>query len=138
MNFKNFLENLDLGHLDTEVFRSLSDSKTDDQTSELIEPFNDISQKCPPTDLEKMGKVPKELLAELKTLGFFGLDIPEAYGGLGLSLPQYLRIVEDVATQNLDLGFTAFTHLSIGTKGIILFDLYNKIDFSSNPVACPI
>ena len=124
MKFKNFLENLYLGHLDTEVFRSLSDLKTDDQTIELIERFQDISHK--------------ELLAELKTLGFFGLDIPEAYGGLGLSLPQYLRIVENVATQNLDLGFTAFTHLSIGTKGIILFDLYNKIDFSSNPVACPI
>ena len=107
--------------LDTEVFRSLSDSKTDDQTIELIERFHDISQKFPPSDLEKMGKVPKELLAELKTLGFFGLDIPKAYGGLGLSLPQYLRIVEDVATQNLDLGFTALAHLSIGTKGIILF-----------------
>lgn len=103
------------------MFRSLSDSKTDDQTIELIERFHDISQKFPPSDLEKMGKVPKELLAELKTLGFFGLDIPMAYGGLGLSLPQYLRIVEDVATQNLDLGFTALAHLSIGTKGIILF-----------------
>ena len=121
MKFRNFLENLYLGRLDTEVFRSLSDSKTDDQTIELIERFHDISQKFPPSDLEKLGKVPKELLAELKTLGFFGLDIPEAYGGLGLSLPQYLRIVEDVATQNLDLGFTAFAHLSIGTKGIILF-----------------
>jgi acyl-CoA dehydrogenase family protein 9 len=87
----------------------------------LIERFHDISQKFPPSALEKMGKVPKELLEELKTLGFFGLDIPKAYGGLGLSLPQYLRIVEDVATQNLDLGITALAHLSIGTKGIILF-----------------
>ncbi|MGD1974889.1 MAG: acyl-CoA dehydrogenase family protein [Desulfobacterales bacterium] len=138
MIFKNFLENLYLGELDTEVFQSLSGPKTDDQTSELIKRFQDISKKYPPSNLEKMGKVPKELLAELKTHGFFGLDIPEAYGGLGLSLPQYLRIVENVATQNLDLGFTALAHLSIGTKGIILFDLYSKIDFSSNPVACQI
>ncbi len=121
MIFKNFLENLYLGHLDIDVFRSLSDSKTDDRTIELIERFHEISQKFSSSDLEKMGKVPKELLAELKTHGFFGLDIPEAYGGLGLSLPQYLRIVEKMATQNLDLGFTALAHLSIGTKGIKLF-----------------
>ena len=121
MKFRNFLENLYLGRLDTELFRSLSDSKTDDQIITLIERFREISQKFPASELEKLGKVPKELLAELKTLGFFGLDIPEAYGGLGLSLPQYLRIVEAVATQNLDLGITALAHLSIGTKGIILF-----------------
>ena len=121
MKFRNFLENLYLGRLDTELFRSLSDSKTDDQIITLIERFREISQKFPASELEKMGKVPKELLEELKTLGFFGLDIPEAYGGLGLSLPQYLRIVEAVATQNLDLGITALAHLSIGTKGIILF-----------------
>jgi hypothetical protein len=66
MKFRNFLENLYLGRLDTEVFRSLSDSKTDDQTIELIERFHDISQQFPPSDLEKTGKVPKELLAELK------------------------------------------------------------------------
>ncbi len=121
MIFKNFLENLYLGEMDTEVFGSLSDPKTDDHTSELIKRFHEISQKFSPSDLEKIGKVPKELLVELKTHGFFGLNIPETYGGLGLSLPQYLKIVEKVATQNLDLGFTALAHLSIGTKGIILF-----------------
>ena len=121
MKFKNFLENLYLGRLDTEVFRTLADSKTEDQTMELIERFHQIGLKFPASDLEKMGSVPKELLAELKKIGFFGLDIPEVYGGLGLSLPQYLRIVEDVANQNMDLGITALAHLSIGTKGITLF-----------------
>jgi len=64
MKFKNFLENLYLGHLDTEVFRSLSDSKAEDQTLALIERFRDISQKFPAPDLEKKGKVPKELLED--------------------------------------------------------------------------
>jgi len=64
MKFKNFLENLYLGHLDTEVFRSLSDSKAEDQTLALIERFRDISQKFPASDLEKKGKVPKELLED--------------------------------------------------------------------------
>ena len=32
MKLKNFLENVYLGRLDTEVFRSLAGSKTEDQT----------------------------------------------------------------------------------------------------------
>jgi hypothetical protein len=62
MKYKNFLENLYFGYLDTEVFRSLSDSETEDQILELINRFHEISQKFPSSDLEKMGIVPKELL----------------------------------------------------------------------------
>ena len=51
--------------------------------------------------------VPKELLAELKMVGFFGLDIPKVYGGLGLSLPQYLKIVEEVDNK---AAFAAWTN----------------------------
>ena len=121
MNYKNFLEKLYFGHLDAEVFRSLSDPKIEDQVQKLLERFHEISQKFPSSDLEKIGTVPKELLTELKQVGFFGLDIPKDFGGLGLNLCQYLKIVEEVATQNLDLGITALAHLSIGTKGILLF-----------------
>jgi acyl-CoA dehydrogenase family protein 9 len=121
MKNKNFLENLYFGYLDTEVFRFLSDSETEDQIRELIKRFHEISQKFPASDLEKIGMVPKELLAELNKIGFFGLDIPKVYGGLGLRLPQYLKVVENVATRNIDLGITALAHLSIGTKGILLF-----------------
>ena len=121
MKFKNFLENLYFGYLDTEMFQSSFASKTEDQILELNERFHKISERFPASELEQMGKVPEELLAELKTIGFFGLDIPKAYGGLGLNLSQYLRLVEDVATQNMDLGITALAHLSIGTKGILLF-----------------
>ena len=94
MKYKNFLENLYFGYLDTEVFRSLSDSETEGDVLELIKRFHEISQRFPASDLEKIGMVPKELLAELNKIGFFGLDIPKVYGGLGLSLPQYLKVVE--------------------------------------------
>ena len=83
------------GYLDTEVFRSLSDSETEGEILELINRFHEISQRFPASDLEKMGMVPKELLAELNKIGFFSLDIPKVNGGLGLSLPQYLKVVEN-------------------------------------------
>jgi acyl-CoA dehydrogenase family protein 9 len=60
-------------------------------------------------------------MEELKKAGFFGLDIPLTYGGIGLNLFQYLSVVEAVASQSMDMGITALAHLSIGTKGILLF-----------------
>lgn len=36
------------------------------------------------TEWEKAGEVPRELLDEIGKLGFFGLRIPEEYGGIGL------------------------------------------------------
>ena len=68
----------------------------------MLERFHKISDKFPASEIERKGKVPEELLAELQTIGFFGLDIPREFSGLGLNISQYLGIVEDVATQNIE------------------------------------
>jgi acyl-CoA dehydrogenase family protein 9 len=121
MDFKNFLEKLYFGHLDLETFRNYPDHDFKEQIQEIIAQYDEISEKFPLSKEENSGLVSKELLEELKSIGFFGLDIPEVYGGLGLSLAQYLTVVENVATRSMDLGITALAHLSIGTKGILLF-----------------
>ena len=121
MDFKNFLEKLYFGHLDMKTFRNYPDHDFKEQTQEIIAQYDEISGKFPLSKEENSGLVSKELLDELKSIGFFGLDIPKAYGGLGLSLPQYLTVVENVATRSMDLAITALAHLSIGTKGILLF-----------------
>jgi acyl-CoA dehydrogenase family protein 9 len=121
MDFNNFLEKLYFGHLDRETFRNYPDHDYKEQIQEIIAQYDEISGKFPLSKEENSGLVSKELLDELKLIGFFGLDIPEVYGGLGLSLSQYLTVVENVATRSMDLGITALAHLSIGTKGILLF-----------------
>ncbi len=121
MNFKNFLEKIYFGHLDMGTFRNYPDHDLDEQIQKIIAQYDRISGKLSPPAEQNSGLVSKELLDELKSTGFFGLDIPEAYGGLGLNLFQYLTVVENVATRSMDLGLTALAHLSIGTKGILLF-----------------
>jgi acyl-CoA dehydrogenase family protein 9 len=121
MDFKNFLEKLYFGHLEMETFRNYPNHDFKEQIQEIIAQYDEISGKFPLSKAENSGLVSKELLDELKLIGFFGLDIPEVYGGLGLSLSQYLTVVENVATRSMDLGITALAHLSIGTKGILLF-----------------
>ena len=121
MDFENFLEKLYFGHLDMEIFRNYPDHDFKEQIQEIIAQYDEISGKFPLSEEENSGLVPKELLDELKSIGFFGLDIPQVYGGIGLSLSQYLTVVENVATRSMDLAITALAHLSIGTKGILLF-----------------
>lgn len=43
------------------------------------------------------GQIPMELRAKMADLGFFGVLIPEEYGGLGLGVFEYAVIVEELA-----------------------------------------
>ncbi|HVV08425.1 acyl-CoA dehydrogenase family protein [Amycolatopsis sp.] len=43
------------------------------------------------------GEIPMELREKMAGLGFFGILIPEEYGGLGLGLSEYAIIVEELA-----------------------------------------
>ena len=121
MKLNNFLADIYFGHLNKDIFHGFKDSKEDDHTRNFIEHYLEISQQYPPRQLEADGRVSSELLEKLKTIGFFGLNIPSTYGGAGLSLRRYLKVVEVVATQSLAMGFTSLAHLSIGVKGIVLF-----------------
>jgi acyl-CoA dehydrogenase family protein 9 len=121
MNYENFLMNVYFGALDTEWFDRFRELKADDTTREIIQKFRVVNSEYPASDLEAKGTVPAELLEKLGRSGYFGLTIPRKYGGVGLSLRQYLYIVESLASQNLSLGILALAHLSIGIKGIVLF-----------------
>ena len=121
MQFNNFLADIYFGHLNKDIFHGYKDAKDDDRTNHFIEQYLEISQQYPPRQLEADERLSSKLLEELKSIGFFGLNIPSTYGGAGLSLRRYLKVVEVVATQSLALGFTSLAHLSIGMKGIVLF-----------------
>lgn len=65
--------------------------------------------------------LPDEVLRDAKTLGLFGLVVPDEYGGLGLSTMGYARIMEEVASIDASLAVTLGGHQSIGLRGLLLF-----------------
>jgi acyl-CoA dehydrogenase family protein 9 len=65
--------------------------------------------------------IPPEVLQGLKDLGLFGTLIPEEYGGIGLSVTGYARIMQEISAIDSSLAVTLGAHLSIGLKGILLF-----------------
>lgn len=121
MVFENFLTETYLGSFDPSAFHAFKDIDATQKSEEMVKNYLEISKAYGALELEKQQKLPKTLLEQLGKIHFFGLNIPELYGGVGLSLTEYLKVVESLAPHNLSLGFTALAHLSIGVKGIVLF-----------------
>ncbi|CAK6441490.1 unnamed protein product [Pipistrellus nathusii] len=69
--------------------------------------------------IDQEGKIPTETLEKLKSLGLFGMQVPEEYGGLGLSNTMYARLGEIVSLDG-SIAVTLAAHQAIGLKGIIL------------------
>ncbi|XP_044790206.1 complex I assembly factor ACAD9, mitochondrial isoform X1 [Bubalus bubalis] len=69
--------------------------------------------------IDQEGKIPDETLEKLKSLGLFGMQVPEEYGGLGLSNTMYARLAEVIGL-DASIAVTLAAHQAIGLKGIIL------------------
>lgn len=121
MNFDNFLARAYFKSLNLKDLQLHNDLQQDEKVDGLIARFEALSQKYPDNSLEKAGCLSPELLEKIRHMGLFGLNIPMEYGGQGLNIHQYLRVVKAISKNSMVLGFTALAHLSIGVKGILLF-----------------
>jgi len=121
MSYENFLTSVYFGRLNKSVFNDFQDLHANDRAQEIIDKYFEVSQEYPAHYLEEKGVLSKEILSKLGEIELFGLNIPTAYGGAGLSLRQYLKVIEEATPQSMAMGFTALAHLSIGIKGIVLF-----------------
>lgn len=121
MDFENFMMNACWGRLDPKPFESFQDLQTDEKTRAIVEDFDRLCDDYPADRLEEQGRIPEEALQRMKTMGIFGLNIPGTFGGVGLNLWKYLKVVEAITARNMVLGFASLAHLSIGVKGILLF-----------------
>ncbi|XP_008563405.1 PREDICTED: acyl-CoA dehydrogenase family member 9, mitochondrial [Galeopterus variegatus] len=94
------------------------------------EELNEINQFVGPVEkffteevdsrkIDQEGKIPEETLEKLKSLGLFGMQVPEEYGGLGLSNTMYARLGEIIGL-DASIAVTLAAHQAIGLKGIIL------------------
>ncbi len=120
MESKTYLKNLYLDALALNDLPAVRETASTGTVSEIVGRYLEISAMHPDTDTEAPD-IRSALIQKMKKIGFFGLTIPKAYGGLGLGLRQYLKIVEMTMASGMALGFTALAHLSIGVKGIVLF-----------------
>jgi alkylation response protein AidB-like acyl-CoA dehydrogenase len=65
------------------------------------------------SELEHADEYPAEIVAGMKRLGLFGLRVPEAYEGLGVSLLLYALIVEEIARGWMSVSGILNTHFIV-------------------------
>uniref|UniRef100_A0A8C6N363 Acyl-Coenzyme A dehydrogenase family, member 9 n=1 Tax=Mus spicilegus TaxID=10103 RepID=A0A8C6N363_MUSSI len=65
--------------------------------------------------IDQEGKIPVDTLEKLKSLGLFGIQVPEEYGGLGLSNTMYARLGE-IISLDASITVTLAAHQAIGLK----------------------
>src|SRR3954470_9234366 len=97
------------------------DAETREQLIDTVRRF--VSERLRPLEAQvaEQDAMPDEVIEEMKGLGLYGLSIPEAYGGLDLSM-------EDEGLVAVELGRTspafrsAFgTNVGIGSQGLVMF-----------------
>jgi acyl-CoA dehydrogenase family protein 9 len=71
--------------------------------------------------VDKGGRFPEPLVKELKEMGLLGMTIPEEYGGSGLPLTAYCRLMEEICHLCASTATIVGAHLGIGCKGIVLY-----------------
>lgn len=63
--------------------------------------------------------VPPHHVLDFGNRGFFGLQIPEKFGGLALTNRDYLRVIEQAAAIDISISMMFFTHNSNGVRPIL-------------------
>ncbi len=71
--------------------------------------------------IDRAAAFPEAQVRELKELGMLGLTVPEEYGGAGLSITAYCRLMEEIGHHCAAIATIVGAHLGIGSKGILLY-----------------
>jgi acyl-CoA dehydrogenase len=92
-----------------------------DEEKEFLEgPVEELCAMVDDWDVHQRGDLPPEAWDYMKEKGFFGLIIPEEYGGLGFSAEARSAVVQKLGTRSLPLSITVMVPNSLGPGELLL------------------
>ncbi|QIM50736.1 acyl-CoA dehydrogenase family protein [Hydrogenophaga crocea] len=97
--------------LDQDTFHLLRDS---------VQRF--VRERLMPAEdhVEEYDEVPEDIVSDMRELGLFGISIPEAYGGIGLSMAQECEVAYELGQTALAFRSVVGTNIGIGSQGILM------------------
>jgi acyl-CoA dehydrogenase len=97
------------------------DPETRGQLIDTVRRF--VSERLRPLEAKvaEEDAMPPEVVEEMKGLGLFGLSIPEAYGGLDLSMEDECLVVVELGRTSPAFRSTFGTNVGIGSQGLVMF-----------------
>ena len=96
------------------------DAETFQQLLETVERF--VAERLQPreAEVEESDRVPEELIQEMRTLGLFGLSIPEGYGGLGLTMAEEAEVILRMGRTSPAFRSVFGTNVGIGSQALVI------------------
>ncbi len=73
------------------------------------------------SDIDHESRFPWEVVEKMRPLGFFGLQIPKAYGGTEVDSISYAIIIEELSRVSAAVGLCVTVHNSVGAYPIVRF-----------------
>lgn len=70
--------------------------------------------------VDETDEIPADLIAAMKTMGLFGLTIPEEYGGLGLTMEEEVLVMFEMGQTSPAFRSLFGTTVGIGSQGILM------------------
>ena len=96
---------------DTETLNALLDSVSRFVRERLVPAENEVAEN---------DQIPPAIVEEMKRLGLFGLTIPEAYGGLELSMEEEALVMIEMGKTSPAFRSIFGTTVGIGSQGILM------------------
>ena len=97
------------------------DAETRDQLIATVRRF--VTERLRPLEarVAEDDAMPDEIVEEMKSLGLFGLSIPEAYGGLELTMEEECLVVIELGRTSPAFRSTFGTNVGIGSQALVMF-----------------
>ncbi|MBU1289545.1 MAG: acyl-CoA dehydrogenase family protein [Alphaproteobacteria bacterium] len=82
-----------------------------------------VTEKCIPIEAEvgDNDAVPQSIVDEMKSLGLFGIAVPEEYGGLALDMETECLVAFELGHTSPAFRSVAGTNIGIGSQALVLF-----------------
>jgi len=119
-----FVKNMFWGNLHNELvfpYPQISDNEKleCDRLLEKLDKY--LCSEHPSIRIDREEEIPRWVIDRLFELGVLGMTIPKEYGGLGMSVTSYNRVLERIGRTCASTAVVVSAHQSIGCKAIILF-----------------
>lgn len=80
-----------------------------------------LKNEHPATQIDQEQEIPRWVIDRLFQLGVMGLTIPKEFGGQGLGITSYNRVLEMLGKYDGSTAVLVSAHQSIGCKAVLLF-----------------
>ncbi|MBS0188344.1 MAG: acyl-CoA dehydrogenase family protein [Planctomycetes bacterium] len=119
-----FVKNMFWGNLRTELVfpYPIPEAKETADCDQLLARLDEyLRNEHPAIRIDQEQEIPRWVIDRLFELGVMGMTIPKEYGGLGLGITSYNRVLERIGYSCGSTAVLVSAHQSIGCKAIMLF-----------------